>query len=224
MTDEHNGHDHVAEEDQSALASMLVEDPTPPDLMEMSSAELAEAQKASLTEKIRFVWRPEDQGILTRIEVAAEQQFSELFADAMSVIGTLYAALRVPDGRGGWMVYDNGTYVERWDQMTGQDIERAIMDLMRIKLVVGPAVNKLKSRAVYAKMVADDSKDDAYRSVVAGTIGDRTAKANRESRQDRYHAFFNYCVWSVADAFLREIIDLMYRLRDVRNWRVQAER
>lgn len=221
MIEDHGEHDH--ETDQSAQASMLVEDPTPPSPAEDPDETLANPDAtAPLTDKIRFAWRSSDESILTRIELAAETQFAVLFADALSVVDDLYAALRVPDGKGGCVMYGNRPF-EDWDQLTGQDIERAIMDLMRIKMVVAPAVNKLKSRAVYAKMTADDVKDVSYKKVVNGTIADRTSRANRDSQQDRYHAFFNYHLWSVADVFLQQIVDLMYRLRDVRNWRVSAQ-
>lgn len=218
---EHDDHEHEA--DQSAQAAMLVEDPTPPDPSEDPDEALSNPEAtAPLTEKIRFAWRSSDEAILTRIELAAETQFAALFADAVTVVDNLYAALRVPDGQGGWVMYGNRPF-EDWDQLTGQDIERAIMDLARIKMFVAPEVNKLKSRAVYAKMTADDAKDVSYKKVVSGTIGDRTARANRDSQQDRYHAFFNYHLWSVADVFLTQLVDLMYRLRDVRNWRVSAQ-
>jgi hypothetical protein len=221
MTDDHND-DHEA--DQSAQASTLVEDPTPPTPAEDPDEALANPEVTEpLTEKIRFAWRSSDESILTRIELAAETQFAELFADSLIVVDNLYSALRVPDGQGGWVMYGNRPF-EDWDQLTGQDLERAIMDLMRIKMIVAPAVNKLKSRAVYAKMTADDTKDASYKKVVSGTIGDRTARANRDSQQDRYHAFFNYHLWSVADVFLQQIVDLMFRLRDVRNWRISAQR
>lgn len=223
MTDDHDGHEHV--EDQSAAATTLVEDlaQDPSPIGELNAEELEEQQTASLTEKMRFVWRPEDEIIVSRIELQADQHVHHLFANAFAVLQRFYAGLRVPDGRGGYLIED-GKYVERWDQLTGTEVERAIMDLAALKLAVAPEVNRLKSKAIYAKMVANDFKDESYRKVVSGTIGDRTARANQDTRQDRYHAFFLYHLWSVADTFLREVVDLMFRLRDIRNWRVQAER
>lgn len=197
------------------------------DVLEMTDAELLDEEKAPLTDKIRFVWRTEDESILTRIELAAEQQFQQMFGEAIGEMNRFYECLRVAeryvDGYPVWQTNEHGRYVERWDQLTGQDIEQIIMNLSRIKLYVSKEVNRLKSRAVYAKMVADDVKADVWKTVAVGTVGDRTAKANRQSRQDRYHAFFVYHVWKVADTFLSEMIDFQFRLRDVRNWRVQSQ-
>jgi hypothetical protein len=211
-----------------------------PDSNELSQAVddfLAEQQKAPITEKIRFVWSESDQSILDRIDVAAATQFAELFADAIAVMNGFYAALRVPvhdphtgmtmtapDGSWVWETDPvTGRPLERWSQLDGADVEQCIMNLTRLKLWVAPEVNKLKSRAVYAKMVSEDTKDDARKRVASGTVVDKNSKANRESRQDRYHAYFVYHLWSTAQVFLDLIVDFIFRLRDVRSWRVQAQ-
>lgn len=228
---EDEGHDH------SAVATALAPEKLPPEnMLTMDADELLAQQGVSLTEKIRFVWREEDQSILDRIEIAATAMFANMFSEAIDEMNLFYARLRVPrinpdtgivldDGHGNYLYQTDsrGRYIERWDQLVGSEVEQAIMNLARIKLVVAPEVNKLKSKAVYAKMVAEDLKDDVWKKVAQGTVGDKTSKANRESRQDRYHAFFSYHLWTVADTFLRELIDFMYRLKDVRMWRIQDQ-
>jgi hypothetical protein len=231
MTDPHEGHDHeephAAAAQDSVVADVYVEDiPAPDAELEKTVEELLEEK---ITDKIRFRWRDEDAIILKRIEAAAEVQFSEMFAGAISEMNIFYVALRVPETNeygvitGQWLRDEHGCYVEKWSQLDGQALEQCIMNLMRIKLVTAPQIAKLRNNAIYAKMVADDTKDETWPTVKAGTMGDKASKANRVSRVDRYHAFFNYSLWAVADTFQREIVDFMFRLKDLRNWRVQAQ-
>lgn len=214
--------------------SFKPEEPEPsPEVTPEEVTDLDALQRSSWMEKIRFAWRSEDEEILKRIEAAADDMFAEMFTEAITEVERFYAALRVPRTRNGIVVLDSQQrpvwekdergYVERWDQLTGQDIEQIIMNLSRIKMWLSPQVNKLKNQAVYGKMAADDAKDDAWGKVMQGTQGDRTANANRHSRVDRYHAFFRYSLWSTADVFLKELVDFMFRLKDVRNWRVQSQ-
>jgi len=215
-------HDHVEEIRGSEIGDILTENiPTPEDELEATAEEMLEQ---AINEKIRFVWRPADEIILKRIEIAAEVAFAEMFSAAIAEMNAFYDSLRVPEVNeygittGRWKRDEHGRYVELWSQLDGQTTEQCIMNLMRIKLIIAPQITKLRNHAVYAKMVADDIKDDTWKTVAAGTMGDRASKANRVSRVDRYHAFFNYSVWAVADSFQREIVDFMFRLRDVRSW------
>lgn len=191
-------------------------------------------ERGSIFEKLRFAWRPEDQAVLDKVRLAADQKFAELFAEAVEAIDTFYQALRVPevtasgvlhvgpDHRPIWRRNAAGKIIEQWDQLTGQDIEQALMNIERVRLQVAPEVSWLMNEAIYARHVADDAKDDAWASVLQGTQGDRTAKANRVSRQDRYHAYFRYVLWSQSNVFLTELNIFAKRLSDVRYWRVQS--
>jgi len=188
--------------------------------------------------KISFSWRPEDRAILDRIQSSANSMVEEVFGEAIAAIDRFYEQLRVPEtvNRGGhdvvcrdadnrviWRRNADGRIVERWDQLTGQDIEMLIADLLRLKLLIAPQVNQLLNEAIYAKHVAADAHDDAWGSIVQGTQGDRTAKANRASRQDRYHAHFRYVLYSTANTLLREIAIFISRLSDIREWQIRSQ-
>ncbi len=186
-------------------------------------------------EKIKFAWDPTDELILDRIEGAADQKFAELFGEAISEIDGFYGSLRVPKLRNGIAVLDThgrqvweidgetGNPKESWDQLTGQDIEQTLMNLQRIKMTIAPAVNRLKNEAIFAKMVAGDSRDDTRVSTKSGLADDKAAKANKDSRVDRWHAFYRYVLWSTVDTFQKEMIDFTFRLKDVRYWRIQDQ-
>jgi hypothetical protein len=125
------------------------------------------------------------------------------------------------EGRQVWKI-ENGHVVENWDQLTGQDIEQVLMNLQRLKMSISMDVNRLKNQAIYAKMAATDIKDDSW-DKSGSTVSDREAYSNQQSRVDRYHFFFRYYLWTCADTLLREIIDFMFRLKDVRYWRIQSQ-
>lgn len=214
----------------------LVDDPTP----EPASDEVVDIealQNGKFLEKIRFVWRREDEDILARIDAAASEMFEELFGEAIGVVDTFYASMRVPvtrndipqydvkTGRQLWAEDPNrpGKPLERLGQLTGQDIEQALADLQRVKMMLSLEVNRLKNQSVFAKMGADDIKDEVWPKSMGGTQGDKTARANRDSRVERYHAYFRYCLWSVADTFFQELVDFIWRLKDLRNWRTQVQ-
>jgi len=84
-------------------------------------------------------------------------------------MNAFYDSLRVPEVNeygittGRWKRDEHGRYVELWSQLDGQTTEQCIMNLMRIKLIIAPQITKLRNHAVYAKMVADDIKDDTWR-------------------------------------------------------------
>jgi hypothetical protein len=206
------------------------------------SAPVAEAQavaeEAAITTtdlfaKIRFSWRPEDRAILDRIRIAADAAFEQANAEAIVVLDEFYAALRVPKQRDGvvlrdaqgrvlWETDERGRPIERWSQLTGQDIEHTLAKLQRLKFVLAPQVDELLHEAVFARHVASDVYDDTWTSQMDGTQGDRSARGNRESRVDRYHAFFRYVIYSRAKTFLDEIINFEKLLTNVRYWQTRT--
>lgn len=177
----------------------------------------------SLFSKIRFSWRPEDRAILERVRISANTKFKEMNEALITEVDSFYEHLWVPerhlpDGTIIWKTDEHGRPVEDWSQLTGQDLEQTLMNLQRIKLHVAPMVHELFLNALYARHVASDVYDDAWDKVLTGTQGDRTAYSNKESREDRYHAYFHYYVWSKAKVFLDEVNQFMRRLEKVRDW------
>ncbi|QGJ94944.1 hypothetical protein SEA_REDWATTLEHOG_84 [Gordonia phage RedWattleHog] len=185
--------------------------------------------------KLKFEWRDSDRMILDQIRAAAQRAFIEGFGDSLRVLDRLYEAVRVPeanehgvvkvdqDGRPVWQTDSDGRYLEDWDNLTGQDIERCLFDLSRIRLYVGPQVNELLMEAMFAKRIHRDIHDDAYLGPVQGTVADRTAQANRKSRQDDYQAFYRYMLWSQGDTFLKELGNMQRTLERFREWGIRGQ-
>jgi len=192
------------------------------------------AESKSLFAKISFRWRADDQALLDQIRASVDTMMAHLYSDAKAAIDGFYAELRVPEydpetgvvttdrqGRIVWQKDARGKEIEQWEQMTGQDIEKCLLDLTRIKTEIAPRVNELLLEAVFAKHIADDAFQDAYAELVEETIPGRNAYASRKTRQDKYHAFFCYYLWSSAKTFLEEVNNFCRVLERVLYWRTQ---
>lgn len=194
------------------------------------------ALQNNLFTKIRFSWRPEDRSILDRIKIAGDAEFADTFTDAITVVDHFYEQLRVPEqnehgmvklanGRPVWLKDDStGKYVERWSQLTGQDVEYTLAKLHQLKMQVAPRVNQLMLEAMYARMIPEDVADDTWGEIAAGTQSDKSARVKRENRTDRYHAFLRFYLYSTANTFLKEIEGFIKTLGNIRYWQVQSQR
>jgi hypothetical protein len=213
----------------------LIADTSAPVEEATSITEEAALNDNLLSSKIRFSWRPEDRVILDRIRIAAEAECQEAFADMLGVLDNFYMQLRIPeqregivvmgaDGRPVWKRNEKGQILESWNQLTGQDVEYALANLARLRMSVASQVNQLFLEAVFARHAASDLYDDAWFSRLEGTQGDRTAWSNRESRQDRYHAFFRFYLYSTAKVFLDELNTFDKLLVNVRYWQVRTQK
>lgn len=180
------------------------------------SAMRAEARK-SLFAKIEFRWRASDERILEQIDAACDAVFRDMFDDMMTVIDEIYRQTRVPDtdangivrcdsrGRTIWKTTPDGRPVEDWGQLTGQDVEKCLFDIARLKLAIATQRNSLLTEAIYAKHISDDAHQDAFSELIEDTIPGRNAYASRKARVDKYHAFFRYCLYSHVESFSREV-------------------
>ncbi|QDH91804.1 hypothetical protein SEA_PHRAPPUCCINO_129 [Mycobacterium phage Phrappuccino] len=185
-------------------------------------------EEQSIFSRMRFSFRSEDKSILERIEAGSDAVFLELFADMIGVVDNFYASLRVPKVNDlGMTMLDahqrpvwetdpgSGEPILKLSQLTGQDVDQALLELERVLLEVTPRVEKLHLEAIMAHNIAKDTYDDAWFGVVEGTQGDRTARANREARQDRWLAFFRFYIYRHAKVFLDELNAFARRLDNV---------
>lgn len=155
--------------------------------------------------KIQFSWRTEDRLILEQIKVAAQKLFEEMFTEVITLMDEQQRAF------------------QNWDQVTGDEIEKALLALQRYRFMLGPEVNNLMLEAVYARQVSEDKYHDSWGKVMDGTQGDKVASASRNSREDKYHAFFRFHLYSTADAFYKEFVNFMRLLEKSRDWRARTQ-
>jgi hypothetical protein len=192
------------------------------------------AESKSIFAKITFRWRADEESQLDRIRAAVDRVMGDLYDEGKQSIDNFYARLRVAEcdpntgvvttdsgGRIVWRKDERGKEIEDWSQVTGQDIEQCLMELSRVKMDIAPKVNELLLEAVFAKHIHDDQFQDAYSELVEETIPGRNAYAARKTRQDKYHAFFCYYLWSSAKTFMDEINNFCRVLEKVRYWRIE---
>ena len=190
----------------------------------------------SLFDKISFRWRADEQDHLDRIRASVDTVMAHMYGEAKQIIDDFYGELRVPEtdpetglvvrdraGRIIWRTDDRGKEIEDWSQMTGQDIERALLDLSRVRIGIAAKVNELLMEAVFAKHLYDDQYQDAYAELIDDTIPGRNAYASRKTREDKYRAFFCYYLCSSANTFQAEINNYCWILQKVRQWRIEGD-
>lgn len=193
----------------------------------------AEARKA-LFSKIEFKWRTSDHQILEQIKAASDRVFREMYDEAITAMDIFYASLRIAEvndsgivlldsgGRVLWQKDSRGLEIEDWGRLTGDDLEKCLFDLTRLKLALAPQLNELLLEAVFAKHIADDAHQDGYAELIDGTIGDRNSHASRKGRQDKYHAFFRYWLYLQAHTFMSEMTNFCRVLERIRYWRIEG--
>lgn len=177
--------------------------------------------------KIRFSWKTDDQEVLDRIRKVADQIFQDLFGEVIEIIDQFYLGMRVsrgigPDGRPIWELDEvTNRPVERIEQLTGQDIDQAILNLERILLTITPQINQLRLEALMAQNTAKDAFDDGWPA--SGIAGDRQSRANVQSRAERWHGFFRYYVYSTANTFYQEVKQFSRKLENIRYRQMQSQ-
>lgn len=194
------------------------------------------ASSKSIFDKIVFRWRADEQSQLDRIRASADTVISHLYGEAKAIIDDFYGELRVPErdpntgmvirdhqGRIMWERDSRGREIELWSQMTGEDIERCLLDLSRVRFDIASKVNELLMEAVFAKHIHDDQFQDAYAEMIEETIPGRNAYASRKTRQDKYHAYFCYYLWNTAKVFQDEVINFCWVLEKIRRWRIEGD-
>lgn len=174
----------------------------------------------ALFKKIEFSWKEEDKQAVKQLRAAAEAVFENLFSGSVEALDRFYSSIRVhdPDRPGRYLKTEAGAYVEDWSQLSGQDLIKAIFDLQREKVYTSQALSNLFLEASFAMKVSTDVYYEAYRKLMEGTVGDRTAYANQQSKVDRYAAFFRYWIWHSSHSFQKEIDATVRVLEKMAEW------
>lgn len=186
--------------------------------------DLHREKRRSIFTKMDFRWRPNDKTMLEQVRVSADITLTKFYTPAKMIMDEFYGEMRVPltqlidganvvvrdnDGRQVWQTDEHGNYIEDVSQLTGQDIDKAILNMGRVRFAVASLHAQLLSDAILARHLYDDRHADGYASLVEGTQGDRNAKASRDSRRDKYKAFFHWHLYNSSNTFMQEINSFM---------------
>jgi hypothetical protein len=184
-----------------------------------------------LTQKVRYNWRPEDRHAIGQLRAVAERLIEQFFSKTFSIIDELYDSFRKVElnqydlpkydhhGRHIYQKDENDNPIEDFSLLTGQDIEKALMDLQQERFVTSQYVAELLLEANFAHFSYKDEFWEKYESLLDGTNPLREAKANRDTKQAKYHSYFRYYVWYRVNEFSKELENLMRILEKIRGWR-----
>lgn len=188
--------------------------------------------KVDVSERIQFKWKDYDRATVAQIKAASKLACDDIFGELLDTIDRFYASFRQPrlnaagvtliDERNRivWETDEHGRFVDNFENLTGQDVEEAILQLQRDKIAAAQQVNDLFLEALFAKHVYDDFFHERYEALLDGTIADRNARATRDTKQEKYQAFFRFYLYQQADVLFKEIENLTRILERVRQWRV----
>jgi hypothetical protein len=189
-----------------------------------------------LFQKVRYHWKPEDQHSIGQLRAVAEKVIEECFSKTFSIIDELYdsfrkiktnqygIALTDHTGRHLYEKDEHGNPIEDFSLLDGLDIEKALLDLQREKLVTSQQIAELLLEANFAHFSYKDDYWEKYESLLDGTNPLREAKANRETKEAKYFSYFRYYIWYRANEFGKELDNLMRILDRIRGWRVYAQK
>lgn len=188
------------------------------------------AMTDELFTKIQLRFSDSDQAALDQIRAAARTVINETFAGLMSAIDEFYLSFRkarvndygvtVLDNRNRviWATDEQGRYIDDFSVLSGQDIEIALLKIYRDKIEANQKVRELFQEALFSKNTYDDAWHERYESLIEGTIKDREARATRDTKQFKYHAYFTFYVYNLADGIFDEVTDLARILERIRQW------
>lgn len=224
--------DEMADRIRSDQLSNLEEDKSD---MESEEQRVVGLEKSGLFSKLEFRWKSDDKLILDRIRAACNAVTINEYRALKKTLDELYEHIRVPElnqnnipvtdssGRFVWKKDESGKLLEDWSRIDGTDLEIAIFNLQRSRVEMASRTNELLQEAIFAKHIFNDEYYEGYRSLVEGTQGDRTAQANRSTREEKYFSFYKFCLWQSADVLLKEIVGLQRVMERIRDWRIRAE-
>lgn len=189
------------------------------------------SKQRSLVQKIKPEWKSEDRAVLSQLKRAAEETYIDIFDASFIILDQLYTTVRVPlrnhggtvakdpQGRTMWDTDEFGSYKENWSSLNNTEIDRALIKLQEHKFTISQRVRELFLETVFAKQSLQDDWHENFEKSVEGTTPLREARANRDTRDEKWRYFFNYYVWHMSDGFLKELEQTIALLTRIRDWR-----
>jgi hypothetical protein len=131
--------------------------------------------------KREFTWEshPEELQILKSIEDIVDEFSNEYLEPAETIIARFNS-----------------------DELTTQEADRLSLNLRSIIMSLDAEVTKRYLRAQFSYYSYEKVYYESYRSAVAGTAGDRTAKAKIATSQQRLEYFVSFSAWKMISSKL----------------------
>lgn len=201
---------------------------------EVESGEATSAYRRGL-HKMTFSWSSVDSAALAQINGAVDAMFADLFGGFFEEVEAMYEQSRIPKmnkygqvirddrGRPCYELAESGKPKEDFSRLTGQDLDTFLIRSSELRLLIRRQVTELQLQAVFAKYSYNDERDDAFVEEIDGTIDDKSARSNRRVRAAKYHAFFRYALYQLANDFYLEMVNYCREIGKVREWRLRDD-
>jgi hypothetical protein len=188
-------------------------------------------QATLLPTALKFTWTDAEAETIQTIKRAVDQIVMREHKEAFFAVHHLLAKVRQQQvgndgallfdegGKPMWMRNLDGSVLEDYSRLDAIDIDGAIMKFASYAFFAGQSSIDNYMEAVFAKYAADDAYQDMYSSIMTGTVPDKTATAERKSREERYFAFFK----AYSHKRIKELIDRMDALRRALEFVRQAQ-
>lgn len=159
-----------------------------------------------LDPSLSFDWDDEDKKELSIIMSSIDKMVRSEYVQAFAVEKKLLDKVRIPipaSAGGGWVVNNDGSYAEDWAKIDIKDMEHFIEEASSWTFFSSQNVIDNYAEAVLAKFSYDDSYDAAYSAQLTGTVGDKQARAKRNTKKERWLALYKTLYYKKA----KEVID-----------------
>lgn len=168
--------------------------------------EVEQPAEVRVEPRISLEWDDDDRDDVEFIQASIEKRIALDYAQAFSMESELLAKVRtpLPPGQGqGWAQHADGSYIEDWSRISIQDMEAFIHAASSETFFASQKVIDGYAEAVYAKFSYEDAYDEKYASILTGTVGDKTAKAKRHTRKERWLALYKMLYYKKG----KEVVD-----------------
>lgn len=177
--------------------------------------------------RMRTDWRPDDQILMTKAKMAAEDRLLREFADAYRILNHIYDLVRTPDtdprtgevlkdlhGYTVWKKDEYGQFIEDWTKLNNTQRDTILFTISTRLFEWEQLAADAWGEAMFAKGQWEENFSIGFEAPMQGTVQDREAAGRIHSADERYFAIQLTFYSRKAEALVRTMSRLADRLRD----------
>lgn len=177
--------------------------------------------------RMRTQWNSADRQVIQHAQSVVDGRILHNFEDAYQVMHEVYDLVRTPEvnpetgeiltdqwGFPIWKKTNTGSYEEDWSRLTKRERENLLFTITTRLFDWEQRAADAWGEAMFAKAQFEERFAIGFDEPMSGTVDDRRAHANIESREERYFAIFLTLYSRKAEAVVRTLSLLGQRLKD----------
>lgn len=171
-------------------------------------------------QRMRTDWNAEDKIIIEKARKLANDRLFQEFKDGFNILSWVYSLVREPEvDENGEIQVDSqnqviyqrneyGVYVEDYSKLTTKDRDNLLFAISTRLFSWEQKAADIWGEALQSKGVWQEKFSLEFEAPMSGTQGDREARGNKESAQERYFAIYVSTYSRKADAFVADMKSL----------------